>query len=48
MDNKYSSIKKRLEALENEEVEEIEDLREYYKDIYGEDEQNTSEQVASV
>ena len=31
------SIKKRLEALEDEEVIEIEDLSEYYKDIFGEE-----------
>lgn len=43
----YRDIKRRLKALENEEVEEIEDFREYYKEIYGEeyeaDEELTSE-----
>lgn len=42
----YRDIKRRLQALEDEEVEEIEDLREYYKEIYGEeyeaDEETTS------
>lgn len=38
------SVKKRLEALENQEVEEIEDLREYYKELYGEEETDTGEQ----
>ena len=33
---KYSTLK-RLEILENDEVIEIEDLSEYYKDIFGED-----------
>lgn len=33
----YKDIKRRLNALENEEVEEIEDLREYYKELYGEE-----------
>lgn len=42
----YRGIKKRLEALENEEVEEIEDLREYYKEIYGE-EYEADEETAS-
>lgn len=31
------SILKRLEALENEEIIEIEDLSEYYKEIFGEE-----------
>ncbi len=31
------SILKRLEALENEEIIEIEDLLEYYKEIFGEE-----------
>ena len=33
---KYSTLK-RLEKLENEEVIEIEDLSEYYRDIFGEE-----------
>ena len=33
---KYSTLK-RLEILENEEVIEIEDLSEYYRDIFGEE-----------
>lgn len=31
------SILKRLEALENEEIIEVEDLSEYYKEIFGEE-----------
>ena len=30
-------VLKRLEKLENEEVTEIEDLSEYYRDIFGEE-----------
>lgn len=33
---KYSTLK-RLEILENDEVIEIEDLSEYYRDIFGEE-----------
>ena len=33
---KYSTLK-RLEKLENEEAIEIEDLSEYYRDIFGEE-----------
>ena len=31
------SIKKRLEALEEDKIIEIEDLSEYYRDIFGEE-----------
>ena len=31
------SIKKRLQTLEDEEIIEVEDLSEYYKEIFGEE-----------
>ena len=37
------SILKRLEALEDDEIIEIEDLSEYYKDIFGEESEDETD-----
>lgn len=37
------SILKRLEALENEEIIEVEDLSEYYKEIFGEESEDETD-----
>lgn len=44
---KYNTLK-RLEKLENEEVIEIEDLSEYYRDIFGEESEDLKEYEADA
>ena len=44
---KYSTLK-RLEKLENEEYVEIEDLSEYYRDIFGEESEELTEYEADA